>query len=261
MGLKFNPPPGWPLPYDFDPPPDWEPDPEWPLAPANWPLWIGSDAPPVQRQEESGGYVPGYLREPLGTIPTGVSTAWLAAGPSPGRKRPSKRRQLVQGAVVLVVLLVVAGVIGYATLAYRSSTTGQITKKGDLGVFSLRVGDCFQLPPQDPSIQTTQGFSNVRAIPCSSAHNAQVFAQFQAIGSGSYPGRPQLEQEAGDGCKSRETSHLARSKITRALARTLVIQSTFPLEAAWADGKRTISCVLSAPRHLTKSLVKKARSR
>jgi hypothetical protein len=43
MGVKFNPPPGWPVPWGFDPPPGWEPDPAWPAPPPGWPLWIGKD--------------------------------------------------------------------------------------------------------------------------------------------------------------------------------------------------------------------------
>src|SRR5215471_15806305 len=64
VGLKFNPPPGWPLPWDFEPPPGWEPDPAWPPPPPGWPMWIGSGAPKILYQMPAGAaYVPGYMRE------------------------------------------------------------------------------------------------------------------------------------------------------------------------------------------------------
>jgi hypothetical protein len=46
IGLKFNPPPGWPKPpTGWMPPKGWTPDPTWPAPPAGWQLWIGDDAP------------------------------------------------------------------------------------------------------------------------------------------------------------------------------------------------------------------------
>ena len=41
MGLRFNPPPGWPpVPPDFLPGVDWQPDPSWPPAPEGWQLLV-----------------------------------------------------------------------------------------------------------------------------------------------------------------------------------------------------------------------------
>jgi Domain of unknown function (DUF4190) len=44
VGLRFNPPPGWPAaPEGFLPQPGWRPDPAWPPLPAGWPLVISDD--------------------------------------------------------------------------------------------------------------------------------------------------------------------------------------------------------------------------
>lgn len=44
MGLRFNPPPGWPpVPEGFTPEPGWQPDPSWPPAPPGWQLWVNDD--------------------------------------------------------------------------------------------------------------------------------------------------------------------------------------------------------------------------
>jgi uncharacterized protein DUF4190 len=69
VAQKFNPPPGWPVPYGFEPPADWEPDPGWPPAPPGWPLWIGADTARPVYQGSASGYVPGYLRTPPGAEP------------------------------------------------------------------------------------------------------------------------------------------------------------------------------------------------
>jgi hypothetical protein len=44
VGLRFNPPPGWPpVPEGFTPPPGWQPDPSWPPPPPGWQLWVSDD--------------------------------------------------------------------------------------------------------------------------------------------------------------------------------------------------------------------------
>jgi hypothetical protein len=41
MGLRLNPPPGWPKPEPgWKPPLDWQPDPSWPKPPPGWKLWL-----------------------------------------------------------------------------------------------------------------------------------------------------------------------------------------------------------------------------
>jgi hypothetical protein len=46
MGLRFNPPPGWPAPPPgWQAPPGWRPDPSWPPPPAGWQLWVNDIAP------------------------------------------------------------------------------------------------------------------------------------------------------------------------------------------------------------------------
>lgn len=45
MSLRFNTPPGWPVPPPgWAPPKDWQPDPSWPPAPPGWQFWV-QDAP------------------------------------------------------------------------------------------------------------------------------------------------------------------------------------------------------------------------
>jgi hypothetical protein len=145
----------------------------------------------------------------------------------------------------LAVVLVVVSV----TAAQRSATTGQITKNGHLGVFSLRAGDCFQNPPGNlPPSRTTQ----VTAVPCASPHNAQVIALLPVPGS-AYPGSAALRAQAQPGCKASLGTVVDRSKLTA----TMSLIFLYPLPQAWADGQRTISCVVadSSP-DLTSSLLK-----
>lgn len=46
--LRFNPPPGWPVPpAGWTPPPGWQPDPSWPPVPAGWRLWMPDQQAPI----------------------------------------------------------------------------------------------------------------------------------------------------------------------------------------------------------------------
>jgi hypothetical protein len=68
VGLRFNPPPGWPVPAGFTPAPGWQPEPSWPPPPPGWQLWVGDDYPPadtmpiqaIQAGPPSAPPLPGY---------------------------------------------------------------------------------------------------------------------------------------------------------------------------------------------------------
>jgi Domain of unknown function (DUF4190)/Septum formation len=48
VGLRFNPPPGWPpVPEGFTPQPGWQPDPSWPPPPPGWQLWVNEEQLPA----------------------------------------------------------------------------------------------------------------------------------------------------------------------------------------------------------------------
>jgi hypothetical protein len=44
-GMRFNPPPNWPVPQEWSPPADWMLDPSWPPAPPGWQFWLGGSDP------------------------------------------------------------------------------------------------------------------------------------------------------------------------------------------------------------------------
>jgi Domain of unknown function (DUF4190)/Septum formation len=65
VGLRYNPPPGWPpAPEGFSPGPGWQPDPSWPPAPPGWQLWVNDDEPQYGGSQyggsQYGGGTPSY---------------------------------------------------------------------------------------------------------------------------------------------------------------------------------------------------------
>jgi hypothetical protein len=316
VGLRYNPPPGWPPPpRGFTPKPGWQPDPSWPPPPPGWQLWVNDDEPPAQAWAGQAGPAqdwpgqtppaqdwpgqtppaqdwPGQApptQDWPGQAPPGPGTApgW-AAEPTPGGRRArgagtsgwavasfvlgifavvplsvifgfvglQKIRRLGQGgkglaiaglilSLIWVAVFVAAGVLSGGT-ATRQSASGKITHRGNLGVFALATGDCFDNPTN------TQDIESVTALPCTQAHDSQVFAKFNLSGdNNAYPAPDALTKLADTGCNSR-TGSIDKPKTNA----DMTIRVLFPERDAWADGQRTVSCLIVNPKPtLTTSLL------
>jgi Septum formation len=120
-----------------------------------------------------------------------------------------------------------------------------VTKPGATSVYSLRAGDCLQNPG------APLGITTVTVVPCSQAHNAQVFAEFRVAGSG-YPGTAALRQQSAQGCHARIAGNINQSLVTN----SMTLQYLFPESQSWADGHRSITClVVDSSADLTTSLL------
>ena len=155
------------------------------------------------------------------------------------RKRGQRGRGFAIAGMILAVIWigVAVALVLNGTLSFNKqpSTTG-VTKPGRINIFALRVGDCFQNPP--PS-QSALGVTDVSVVPCTTAHNAQVFAQFDATNH-SYPGSAALIKEAQTGCQSRISANVNRSKITS----TMTLRFLYPEPQSWTNGRRLITCLI-----------------
>ena len=326
MGLRYNPPPGWPpAPEGFAPPPGWQPDPSWPPPPPGWQLWVNDDqvSTPASSQQtiQAGPPGPGSPYDgpgpygdaaspyggsanpygsptgpygtpggqyggaggPYGTPYGGYGNPYAPTGQPYSRKTSgwaiasfilgllgavllsvifafialSRIKRLGQrgrgfaiaglvlsGIWVLLVILIV--VVANLNGASRSSSTGKITHSGNLSVFSLAVGDCFNSPAD------TQDVASVTAEPCNQPHSAQIYAKFNLAGSNfSYPGTAAVTRLAASGCTAR-TGNIDRSKATNAMT----VRFLFPDQNAWLGGRRTVACMIVNPTaNLTYSLL------
>ena len=103
-------------------------------------------------------------------------------------------------------------------------------------VFALRPGQCFQNPPASQSVL---GVTYVTVVPCSKPHNAQAFVQFTVKGT-SWPGTEALKRKADSGCHARINGNVQASKIKL----SMTLHYLYPLQASWASGHRTITCLI-----------------
>jgi Domain of unknown function (DUF4190)/Septum formation len=177
------------------------------------------------------------------------------------RRRPQNGRGLAIAGLVLsgvwIVIAVLIIAIGAATKSPSNSgnsgtspgTASGPTTTGQVSIFSLKVGQCFQNPTAS---QAALGVTDVPVVACTTAHNAQVFAQFDATNATSYPGTAALVKEAQQGCQARVGANLDRTKITNSMS----LRFLYPLPGAWGNGRRLISClVVDKTKDITSSLL------
>jgi hypothetical protein len=126
-----------------------------------------------------------------------------------------------------------------------SGPTGEPSHPASVNVFSLRAGTCFDNPAGN-----ALGITSVTAIACTKAHNAQVFAEFETVGS-RFPGTAALERRADSGCNARITGNLAQSKITKTMSLHFIV----PQQLAWDSGQRRINCLIVDSQDMTSSVM------
>jgi hypothetical protein len=146
-------------------------------------------------------------------------------------------RRAAAGRVVVVVAAVVATLAGCGDAA--RDPAGGFAEVGSVGSSVLQVGDCLNIPA--PGSTET---GDMVAVPCGTPHEAVVYHQFQAPdGDGSFPGRDALEAASDEGCRARFADFVGVAYEESALEYATI----FPLEDTWADGLRTVSCLVVFP--------------
>lgn len=157
------------------------------------------------------------------------------------------------GGVVVAGVLAVGGIGAYEKWGKGGEDntvrgqTGEIVEQGDLGVFVMSIGDCFDA--ESGEIATTIG------IPCSSSHENEYAAEY-LLTTDVFPGRDVLSSQSEEQCLPLVSSYIG--DLDKAVAKypNLSWTSIVPTEVSFAAGDRKVSCVigLSDGARLTESL-------
>jgi hypothetical protein len=126
---------------------------------------------------------------------------------------------VITGSAVGIVAVLTHGFQKPVTIKYRESA-----------VFTLREGDCVTMPNGQV----------VSVLPCTTPHEAEVFATF-SLPASAWPGTAAVKQEASSGCESRLAGYLNPQ-----LAISLSQSYVFPDKVAWTAGTRTVICEVRA---------------
>ncbi len=149
----------------------------------------------------------------------------------------------------MIIRLVIAGLIigggavwGLVFNADRDDS-GAIVDAGNLTPDELRVGDCLDWPGSDSNEIET--FDSVNALPCSEPHDLEVYhlATYPAVSGTAFPGNEIILDYAWDACFAQFAGYVGAPWEEVA---DLDITLFWPSEQSWADGDRTIHCLIVA---------------
>jgi hypothetical protein len=147
-------------------------------------------------------------------------------------------RKLPVGWIIVGLLVVGGGVAGYLFNASRSST-GEITRSGDLTANDLRVGDCFDLKEPD-----AEEIFDVTAHPCTEAHEYEVF-YVGSLADGQYPTDDVTTTFVVDNCGPAFDAYVGKAYADSQLDFSYLSPSV----ESWRDGDRSVQCAAFDPRN------------
>jgi hypothetical protein len=137
----------------------------------------------------------------------------------------------------------VAAFAGACNDAERNGS-GQVQTAGDLSVYELRAGDCFnggQRVAEEVGKERT--VKQVTAVPCDHAHENEVFAVFDhpAPADAAFPGEEAVNKVAQDGCLERFEPYVGRPYAGSDLQVAVIA----PGETSWKEEHdRAVACIL-----------------
>ncbi len=111
----------------------------------------------------------------------------------------------------------------------------QITEAGNIGADAFQVGDCMI------SADLEQTFTEVPAVPCSQAHDAEVISLVTVMSSSEYD-EAAITAEADTACLEDMATYVGANWETVENG-NLVVNYFYPTSGSWDAGDRTITCV------------------
>jgi hypothetical protein len=138
----------------------------------------------------------------------------------------------------LIIALFVGGgaIAGWYFNASRSSS-GEITKAGDLTAADLRVGDCFDL--KDPAANEVE---DVTAGPCTVAHEFEMFF-VGSVPEGEFPAESVFETYVTDNCYPAFGAYIGKAYTDSELSMYWLA----PTAEGWRAGDRSVQCAAYHP--------------
>jgi hypothetical protein len=219
----------------FTPPP--APAPSAPITP---PASEASSTPPPEPWSAMPS--PGWASE-TGHLATDAPApgepgtgGWVAPPAVTPNATPLWRRIPITGIFFLIVLL--GGGIGGLIFNASRSSTGEISRSGDMMATDLLVGDCFDL--KDP---TADEITDVTARPCTEEHEYELIFT-GSMAEGAYPSDDAFNAFMRGNCVGAFGSYVGRAYEDSQLDMYWLV----PVQDAWNDGDRSIQCAAYHPR-------------
>lgn len=122
-------------------------------------------------------------------------------------------------------------------------SAGVVESAGDVGVFALQVGDCFDDPSLAAASDATVSVEEVAAVPCDTPHDFQAYAEFDIDDAEEYPGDQIIFDQAETGCVAQFEPFVGLSYQESRLDFSYL----YPTTETWEVGDREVLCSLADP--------------
>ncbi|ROO83684.1 hypothetical protein EDD29_1191 [Actinocorallia herbida] len=133
----------------------------------------------------------------------------------------------------------------------RVGPSQEITEAASMDPWDLKVGDCF-MDDQSTTPTTTedgQTVYRIDALPCTDAHNAQVFTSLSL--SGAFPGGQAIVDKCSKKLEGWIDGHAAATKKLAKLDPNFGALAYFPEETGWEIGSNRITCSIYTNKNIT----------
>ena len=134
---------------------------------------------------------------------------------------------------------------GLGFMAYNIATeadrdaSGAIVEQGNLGAFTIRLGDCFDNTLAFESDEAGE-VSSLPGVPCSGPHDNEVYAVFD-VDHAEFPGDEQMAEDAFGACYARFEAFVGIEYESS----TLDIAALYPSTESWAlQSDREVICAV-----------------
>ena len=135
----------------------------------------------------------------------------------------------------LVAIVIGLAIIGTACGGATRDESGAIVEEGSVGLFSVKVGDCINLPVDGEELFSFD------AVACDQPHNAQAFEVFNVVGFGEeFPGEDPILEQADETCLDEFSSFVGIAYADSRYYYTPV----FPTAESWEQDDREVICFL-----------------
>jgi len=227
-----------------EPPPDFQPTLQW-GDPTPAPAPPPRPGPPGPLNKLA---VTTIVLGALGALLVTAVAALITGALALVRLRSSNERGkgLAVGGMVLAVAWMTISALVYVNVLSQPplrDANGKVIHKGNLAVTQLRTGDCLE------KWTPTTEVGKVTVVPCTAAHNAEVFHTFDVTGK-EFPGDGPIRDESSTQCLDK-----LKTTIKETDRKSIQVAVFKPIATSWKRGEHAVACVaVQSTGTLTRSI-------
>jgi hypothetical protein len=147
---------------------------------------------------------------------------------------------------LVAVVAVIALVVNMVSKQQWEPIEAMIAEPREVHPLQLVLGSCVETVPEDGEV------SEVLAVPCDTAHAAQVVGRTDFADAAVWPGRDEVDKRVAQVCGTKQLGPIARNS---QLVNSVSYVVWGPSEESWGDGDRVGLCLATTNEPITQDLL------